>query len=181
MPKKKPLQPPQHPNGAWPAGLALNNAGFNELAAFLGCSNWFAGELVRHGELKVVRMGSRDVVRQSDAKQWLDHYVESEEYQQRLKDWLEKHPGEKTKMPIFESQIEVDYWIKFYCGLDLPKTERDWLLRKLELLEREENCRRRLDRGEPNPNGFYKPRSLKEIDKRRQKLLADLTTAIRAS
>jgi len=68
MPKKKPLQPPQHPNGAWPAGLALNNAGFNELAAFLGCSNWFAGELVRHGELKVVRMGSRDVVRQNDAK-----------------------------------------------------------------------------------------------------------------
>lgn len=108
MPKKKPLQPPQHPNGAWPAGLALNNAGFNELAAFLGCSNWFAGELVRHGELKVVRMGSRDVVRQTDAQRWLDRYVESDEYQQRLKEWLEKHPGEKIEMPRFTVATEEE-------------------------------------------------------------------------
>lgn len=181
MPKKKPLQPPQHPNGAWPAGLALNNAGFNELAAFLGCSNWFAGELVRHGELKVVRMGGRDVVRQSDAKQWLDRYVESDEYQQRLKDWFEKHPGEKVKMPMFNAQTEIDYLIEFFRGLNLPRTKWDALLRKLELLQREENFRRELDQGAPNPNGFYKPRSLREIDKCRQKLLAELTTVIRAS
>ena len=145
MPKKKPLQPPQHPNGAWPAGLALNNAGFNELAAFLGCSNWFAEELVRHGELRVGRMGSRDAVRQNDAKQWLDRYVESEEYQQRLKDWFEKHPGEKSKMPVFDAPAEEGY-LKGLLRLNIPKTKIDWLLRKINHLNREADCRRKIGR-----------------------------------
>lgn len=173
--KKKPLQPPQNGhNGAWPAGLALNNAGFNELAAFLGCSNWFAGELVRHGELQAVRIGSRDVVRQSDAQRWLDKYVESEEYQRRLKDWLEKHPGQHIKMPVLDTQAEQNFFGELLPKL--PKTKRGWLLRKLDHLNREANCRQQLDGGGKNPGGFYKPRSLKVIDKYRQEILNELAS-----
>jgi len=114
-------------------------------------------------------------VRQSDAQRWLDKYVESEEYQRRLKDWLEKHPGQRIKMPVLDTQAEQTFLVEELLP-KLPKTKRDWLLRKLDHLNREADCRKELDGGGKNPGGFYKPRSLKVIDKYRQEILSELAS-----
>ena len=114
MPKKKPSQPTQNGhNGAWPAGLALNNAGVNELAKFLGCSNWFAQELVRHGVLRYTTMGDRFVVPLNEAQAFLDRYHQSTTYHDAVDKWIKKYPGKKIPMPNFTHETELAYLAKF--------------------------------------------------------------------
>ena len=92
-----------------------------------------------------------------------------------LKDWLEKHPGEKAQMPPFTTETEGNY-VEFILRLNLPKTKKEWLLRKLDHLNREADFRQELDGEGKNPGGFYKPRSLKVIDKHRQEILSELAS-----
>jgi hypothetical protein len=76
---------------------------------------------------------------------------------------------------VLDAPAEEGY-LKELLRLNLPKTKIDWLLRKLDHLNREADCRKELDGGGKNPGGFYKPRSLKVIDKCRQDILSELAS-----
>lgn len=92
MPKSKPSQPIIQSNAR--RMLALNNAGVNELAIYIGSTNWFAEELIRLGLIPHTVTGDRKVVDSRDVDVWLTVFKTTEPVRQ----WLRENP-DKTKIP----------------------------------------------------------------------------------
>jgi hypothetical protein len=131
-----------------------------QLAAYLSEAPRAVEDLLRNGEIPFHVNGKKKVVERSDADEWASK-------QPAYRGKLDEHGKPTSALP---KEVE------FILRLNLPKTKRDWLLRKLDHLNREADCRRELDGGGKNPGGFYKPRSLKVIDKCRQEILTELAS-----
>jgi hypothetical protein len=97
MPKPKLPQPIIQSNER--RMLALNNAGVNELAIYIGSTNWFAEELVRSGMIPHVTMGDRKVVDSKDVDVWLLLFKSSEAYRQAWMKFKEEHPDLAVEAP----------------------------------------------------------------------------------
>jgi hypothetical protein len=130
-----------------------------QLAAYLAEAPRAVEDLLRNGEIPFHVNGKKKVVERSDADEWAS-----------------KQPTYRGKLDGHGKPTSLPKEAEFILRLDLPKTKREWLLRKLDHLNREADCRRGLDEGGKNPGGFYKPRSLKVIDKCRQEILSELAS-----
>ena len=128
-----------------------------QLAAYLAEAPRAVEDLLRNGEIPFHVNGKKKVVERSDADEWAS-----------------KQPAYRGKLDGHGKPTALPKEVEFILRLNLPKTKREWLLRKLDHLNREADCRRELDRGAENPGGVYKPRSLKAIDKSRQEILTEL-------
>jgi hypothetical protein len=106
MPKSKP-QPTVIQTNNLRRMLALNRNGVNELAIYIGSTNWFAEELVRREQIPHVVMGDRKVVDSQDVDEWLEEYKKSEAYRQAVAKWQAAYPDAKiptVPMTDFEAQ-----------------------------------------------------------------------------
>lgn len=80
--------------------LALNNNGVNEVAIYIGSTNWFAEEIVRRGMVPHTVMGDRKVVDSKDLDVWLLLSKSSEPYREALKEYNKQNPGLEVNIPF---------------------------------------------------------------------------------